>query len=99
MTEAKYTPGPWIVNPFNAWVELPGVNAPICAMLWRTELRSEDETLANARLIAAAPELVETLRALVEACSLEVEEVFEGEIGMEMLTARALLTRIDGEDV
>jgi len=88
MTEAKYTPGPWIVNPFNAWVELPGVNAPICAMLWRTELRSEDETLANARLIAAAPELVEALREFVDSAIADLELIEQ---------ARALLAKIDGE--
>jgi hypothetical protein len=40
---------------------VPDRDAPICGMLWPTDLRSEDETFDNARLIAAAPELLEAL--------------------------------------
>jgi len=51
---AEATPGPWLVSPVEAWVEIPGEDAPICAMLWPTDLRSEGETYANAGLIALA---------------------------------------------
>lgn len=58
------TPGPWWVNPLSAWVEIPTADAPICAMLWPTDLRSEDETFANARQIAASDEMYDALDAL-----------------------------------
>ena len=68
-TKSKHTPGGWIVYPFKAFVlpadRLDPDDAPICAMLWPTDKRSEEETQANARLVAAAPELLEALRNLV----------------------------------
>lgn len=67
--KARFTPGPWIVFPFAAYVlpadrPLPD-DAPICALLWPTEERSEEETQANAALIAAAPKMYEALKRLV----------------------------------
>lgn len=59
MAGEAHTPGPWRVNAGFARVEVPDRDAPICELLWPTELRSEDETRANARLIAAAPDLLE----------------------------------------
>lgn len=61
--EGRHTKGPWLVSPFSARVEVPDCDAPICEMLWPTDLRSEDETYANAVLSAAAPELLEALQA------------------------------------
>lgn len=58
---SAHTAGPWFVNPLKAWVEIPSADAPICAMLWPTDLREEDETFANARLIAVAPDLLREL--------------------------------------
>lgn len=57
----KHTPGPWLVNPALAQVDAPIDGAPVCQLLWPTELRSEKETSANARLIAAAPDLRDML--------------------------------------
>ena len=56
----KATPGPWVVNPFNARVDAfdgegDSLIIPICELLWPTEERTEDETEANAILISAAP--------------------------------------------
>lgn len=60
------TPGPWSVNPLTARVDCAvldedGDPLPICELLWPTDYRSEDETFANGRLIAAALELLEAL--------------------------------------
>lgn len=57
------TAGPWFVNPVKAWVEIPGQDAPICALLWPTELRSEDETFANGRCIVAMRNILPDLIA------------------------------------
>lgn len=66
---AKYTPGPWRAIGERNWNE-PRVSAIdpdtgryslVATVAWR-----EGEHNANARLIAAAPQLYEALRALVE---------------------------------
>ena len=61
-----HTSGPWIVNPFCAQVDCGAVSVkggllPVAQMLWPTDERSEAETEANARLIAAAPDLLTAL--------------------------------------
>jgi hypothetical protein len=61
-----FTAGPWIVHPALARVDCQKVSEkggplPVCQMLWPTDERSEDETEANAYLIAAAPELYAAL--------------------------------------
>ena len=69
-TKSKHTPGGWIVYPFKAFVlpadRLDPDDAPICAMLWPTDKRSEEETQANGRLIAAAPTMYAAAVALLE---------------------------------
>ena len=69
---AKHTPPPWSVHPTRAQVDCAveskiGGLLPVCQLLWPTDERSEDETLANARLITTAPEAIEFARD-VEAC-------------------------------
>lgn len=56
-----WTTGLWLVDPVNARVLLGGRDAPICELIWPTEIRSEAETFANGRLIEAAPDLFEAL--------------------------------------
>lgn len=74
-----HTPGPWIAS--GAWVENPDENkADICschpADFGQEHLGWDyDEVCANARLIAAAPELLEALEyALSDLSDLEYAE-------------------------
>lgn len=69
---SKHTPGPWSAltpdqfgRPVQAdWVVAVG-DAYICVgPQWDEEYR--DESLANARLIAAAPEMLEALKAVMD---------------------------------
>lgn len=68
MTDTKHTPGPWAVHPNQAVVDAfdGGVPLSVCALLWPTDERSEDETFANARLIASAPDLLDALREIAD---------------------------------
>jgi hypothetical protein len=58
---AAFTPGPWAVHPVNAWVCVADSldENPVCAMCRTADNIDGDATFANARLIAAAPELYE----------------------------------------
>lgn len=91
MTEAgqMHTPSPWAVNPLNAQVD--AFDGAVCQLLWPTELRSEAETEANARLIAAAPDLLEALRQMVQAFDITSDHFEEVEVDGEMIDPSDLL--------
>ena len=72
---AKFTPGPWHANwtrlngkaiGFHVADETHGSIRPICEFYDGTEAMPPEEVEANARLIAAAPELLEALTDCVE---------------------------------
>jgi hypothetical protein len=89
----KYTPGPWdirFVDDLDFMADITANKQPICAVY--AEGLSPEAT-ANARLIAAAPELVEALRGLM---TLEIIATNSDE-WERINNARALLARIDGE--
>ena len=62
----KHTPGPWITHSDNSsyplWDE-DGLH-PIADVIDELNERSKEEIEANARLIAAAPELLKTIQAI-----------------------------------
>ena len=71
----KYTRGPWNANftRFSGWVvgfhitdPKHGSLRPICEAYDKTGAMNPDEIAANARLIAAAPELLEALKWAVD---------------------------------
>ena len=66
---ARHTPGPWINN---ATWELQNADRHICVddgqwsrVIARVKHTDKDDALANARLIAAAPDLLEALKELL----------------------------------
>lgn len=64
--KAKHTPGPWSVSTTDRYIRYQGIHGPnICDLEVFGGHRDENE--ANARLIAAAPEILEALVAIVEA--------------------------------
>ena len=95
MSQAKHTPGPWLTDRNNVhtgqiatihhclnnnWVE-------VWTDKWAETGLGEAEQEANARLIAAAPELLEALQALL------AESVYES---MATATARAAIAKATG---
>jgi hypothetical protein len=66
--KAKWTPGPWNARTYSSQFQIYADDIHIATVLKRTERGSSiydaDETRANARLIAAAPLLVELLSAI-----------------------------------
>ena len=59
---SNHTPGPWAVHPFRAWV-IPALKPdwPVCQIRHPAEDIPEHVAMANACLIAAAPDLLEAL--------------------------------------
>jgi len=95
---SKHTPGPWTAEPEEAIrVRAPDGGA-VAILGWlrgRDGLsgrRPADEVLANARLIAAAPELLEIVQMILG----EGGNPMSSLAGVEK-RARALLRRIEGE--
>lgn len=66
----KHTPAPWAhINPDGFTVRHPQVysdTGPVCNVTWLGDGRI-DELRANARLIAAAPELLEALQSIIDS--------------------------------
>lgn len=71
--QAMHTPGPWSAHHtrISWWIEAPGdrsrfISGPIPAHVWHLEPREREncEALRNARLIAAAPDMLSVLEAI-----------------------------------
>ena len=105
---AGYTPGPWLRSGLTIYTLRPckWLGADSVENAWSALVMPdgqhktpEQELEANARLIAAAPELVEALREVLEVCG-------RSRPGMDnvkrfvsaTVKARALLARIEGGD-
>ena len=70
-TQTKHTPGPWVINSLYAkvsdvlTVHAPNTNnAQICSLAAMRGHMDESEQTSNARLIAAAPELLDVAKAI-----------------------------------
>ena len=74
MTSPKWTPGPWTV--FDEDDRCPGIDSPELSIILYDDVdggagvqgRTHEEALANARLIAAAPELLDGLLSALAEC-------------------------------
>jgi hypothetical protein len=63
MSESKHTPSPWNIEPFDPWDKQIMVNEPAVAVDYDDVDRDTQE--ANARLIAAAPDLLAVVHTLL----------------------------------
>jgi hypothetical protein len=94
----SHTPGPWEIDePHQIWAKSVGEYVAITKVeQWETIPREQAE--ANARLMAAAPELLETLKNLHDAYIM-----FRGDFPLphngcyiEMMAARAAIAKAEG---
>ena len=69
MTESKHTPGPWNIGWGLVWNAARGITSRVSGEAWKWKNKDgfESESKANARLIAAAPDLLEALQGMVDA--------------------------------
>ena len=100
MSERKYTPGPWIVNPLHTRSPYGVCTAKSSADLAKVYVTDPDtrkrtpEYEGNLRLIAAAPELLEALERVVQIT--EIEDAHLANFG-EFEAARAAIAKAKGE--
>jgi hypothetical protein len=101
----QHTQGPWIVNVDPRYPNEPCIDAVIDGMVWHIALchnaagPDDGSAEANARLIAAAPDLLASLRDALPALRAEVEK--QTAAGAEQArsryeTALSVLAKIDG---
>lgn len=102
MSEAKHTPGPWAVFQANGAAPIYVQASPRKERRFDVALLADGDNptlLANARLIAAVPDLYEALRAIEDHCSGKsgskgVEHAAEGQRIRER--ARAAIAKAEG---
>ena len=100
MSEAKHTPGPWRVevdtDPEASWErKWPTINAEKYEVVGCEGFYGDYETdMANARLIVAAPDLLEALQGMIEV----VSNTEYGEIDRKLAVkdARATIAKATG---
>ena len=89
---SKHTPGPWIIEAQGIYAN--GGNKRVATAMSHEHEIDWPTTKANARLIAAAPELLETLQAALEA--LRSSAGFD-EISNAKEQARTVIAKATGE--
>lgn len=107
----KHTPGPWKIHPFYAEMVCDGgQNVQIANMFSgsgtlfpnRVRKRPKKEREANARLIAAAPELLKALKFLIKSAEETTKDLvaFEGanRLDYSIDCARVAIAKAEGRE-
>lgn len=92
---SKHTQGPWFSGPkceISGWVDIFSIEADGGKSLPFAACKHHDQE-ANARLIAAAPELLEALKLCYEHCRLYHPEVEQNNVGESV---RAAIAKAEG---
>lgn len=106
--ETKHTPGPWKLrkplHPGSHYrfevlkADRNGIYKPYVADVRSMDSNGDDNSEANARLIAAAPDLLAALEALTESAAVVAEQQrMAGKLRLDCAAARAAIARAKGE--
>lgn len=99
MSAVKHTPGPWVAfykAKYDEWhVSVPIAGSSMKWALFDDGIRSENPE-ADARLIAAAPELLEALRAIETAAENDSDCLPESATWKAINAARAAIAKAGG---
>lgn len=90
----KHTKGPWRVE-LNTCIEVWNQNTHICDLSGDHESHTEVNDLANARLIAAAPDMLEALEVALETLLEQPDLV--GDADMSVRTIKSAIAKARGE--
>lgn len=102
---AQHTPGPWKLIQFGGpQIGNPTTGEAVCTM-WGSETNAQDPIHANARLIASAPDLVETGQLLLDRLddlegilrNDEVYREFAGRVVPAIVRFRAAIAKAAGK--
>ena len=97
----QHTQGPWIINLDPRYPSEPCIDAVIDGVVWHVALchnaagPEDGSAEANARLIAAAPELLATLRAALPTLRADLEKQSAGSSSNDPQSLRAARVRYD----
>jgi hypothetical protein len=94
--QVTHTPGPWVAMGKAVYTESDN---PTREILWgghNTRSASDEEKKANARLIAAAPELLEQCKLFEKVLSTLIMEGHSG-ADLERDNLQAILDKVEGE--
>lgn len=92
---ATHTPGPWVAMGKAVYTESDN---PTREILWgghNTRSASDEEKKANARLIAAAPEMYEMCK-LLEECMETIDGKDGYDASYELAKVREVLAKVEG---
>lgn len=98
--QAKHTPGPWRTDGFHGRIEkiTPQEDSGVCVAvmpMWEAEYEAEKN--ANARLIAAAPEMLEALRQTeLQLEYLNAKFIETGTTNQLLAQVRAVIAKAEG---
>lgn len=101
--ERKYTPGPWIEDDELGWVIPTDTRTQYGGAIAHAYGDNEEQQAANARLIAAAPELLEALEDLDRILDGPLADSITGDVMAEagaytaLTNARAAIAKAKGE--
>ena len=96
MSNTKHTPGPWMESSFEVWSPLNGKRfGKVVANLRRAEA-PDDEARANARLIAAAPELLRVAE-LAATLNTQTNHIGSGMLAELVERARAAIAKYSND--
>ena len=99
---SKHTPGPWATDVFPLSVDIRSLSNPLIAVVQSRHCNSPEELLENARLIAAAPEMLDALKKTSEFlhhmwCSANINEYDFEMVEETMLINDAAIAKATGD--
>jgi hypothetical protein len=103
---SKHTPAPWRIHEYKAldpFYDVVSESKNIAVIIGTQRFGDDariprnDESQANARLIASAPELLEVLKAFVNVCDSANPMNFINEIGALIEPARQAIAKAEGK--
>lgn len=93
MSKPKHTPGPWKVVTEDGLTGVRAMRGLANLELWLSDVGSYEKQLANAQLIAAAPEMLEMLRHMVRWNNSELN----WDISEVQQMLKALISKAEGD--